>query len=385
MYVQKNGSPVRFRCTYIGNRGAYVAYNRHVSVTDGYEKHTRQLSQSLNIQLFKRHKYPSSKKAGEFLQNNLIIIIFTPLMKKTILLLAWVLMSLIPAAAQVDTVFSKLNTFATGHVLNLSPAWGKMEMERIIGTKTNQLFVPMKNISSIHFADGFRLNFQDGTPVRDNLLLCPNLLTMDNKVMAEGLVRLNDNELKSLLGERTYALGIRPGSTQFTAGAWQAGIGTTWLILFGIHTIKPNVLRSYYYEGPGTPSWPLSFNYFMDGMAISGLISIVMGKAAVKNALQNRDEMVFVSEKKAKKEFWWGLAGIGAGVGIMAGGCLNWDMHCRSNDQMFPTAAVVMMLGGAILANVGVIYATHGSIYMSAHHKYKSRLNLSAAGISYRF
>ena len=43
MYVQKNGIPARFRCTYISSRGAYATDNQIISTTDGYEKHTRQL------------------------------------------------------------------------------------------------------------------------------------------------------------------------------------------------------------------------------------------------------------------------------------------------------------------------------------------------------
>ena len=43
MYVQKNGISARFRCTYISSRGAYATDNQIISTTDGYETHTRQL------------------------------------------------------------------------------------------------------------------------------------------------------------------------------------------------------------------------------------------------------------------------------------------------------------------------------------------------------
>lgn len=306
-------------------------------------------------------------------------------MKKTVLILSFLLLGLLPAMAQVDTVVSRNRSIAVGKVEELPAAWGRMKLQRLGAPEGKSLSCRMKDISYVRFADGFRLDYVDGRPVRDNLLGCPTMIVEDNKILAEGLVRLNDSELKSFLGERAYALGYRPGRNLFNVGAWQAGIGINLFMLSGgFYSLRPRGMKDLYYSGGKSGAAVLSFSYFFGAMAVSGIVATKMGNQAICETLSQPD-MAFLSQKDARKNLWWGLAGVGAGVGLMALGNHDWNRHYDNKDQRFPVESVAMIAGGALLVNLGCTFAAKGLVYMSAQSKYKSQLTLSANGLVLNF
>ena len=307
-------------------------------------------------------------------------------MKKTILILSFLLLGLLPAMAQVDTVVSRNRSIAVGKVEELPAAWGRMKLQRPGEHAGKPVYHPMKDISYVRFADGFRLDYVDGRPVRDNLLGCPTMIVEDNKILAEGLVRLNDSELKSFLGERAYALGYRPGRNLFNVGAWQAGIGINLFMLSGgfHYLLVPRGMKDLYYSGGKSGAAVLSFSYFFGAMAVSGIVATKMGNQAICETLSQPD-MAFLSQKDARKNLWWGLAGVGAGVGLMALGNHDWNRHHDNKDQRFPVESFAMIVGGALLVNLGCTFAAKGLVYMSAQSKYKSQLTLSANGLVLNF
>ena len=65
--------------------------------------------------------------------------------------------------------------------------------------------------------------------------------------------------------------------------------------------------------------------------------------------------MNIVSRQAARKEFWLGLAGIGAGVGVMALGRMDWQRHYKAGDERFPIESVILMAGGALLSNISTV------------------------------
>lgn len=306
-------------------------------------------------------------------------------MKKTVLILSFLLLGLLPAMAQVDTVVSRNRSIAVGKVEELPAAWGRMKLQRLGAPEGKSLSCRMKDISYVRFADGFRLDYVDGRPVRDNLLGCPTMIVENNKILAEGLVRLNDSELKSFLGERAYALGYRPGRNLFNVGAWQAGIGINLFMLSGgFYSLRPRGMKDLYYSGGKSGAAVLSFSYFFGAMAVSGIVATKMGNQAICETLSQPD-MAFLSQKDARKNLWWGLAGVGAGVGLMALGNHDWNSHYDNKDQRFPVESVAMIAGGALLVNLGCTFAAKGLVYMSAQSKYKSQLTLSANGLVLNF
>lgn len=307
-------------------------------------------------------------------------------MKKTILLLFFLLMGIVPSMAQVDTVVAINHSTAVGKVEELPASWSRMKMQRLGAPEGKSLSCRMKELSYIRFADGFRMDFVGGRPVRDNLLSCPTMVTEDNKILAEGLVRLNNEELKVLLGDRTYTLGYRPASTVFTVGALQCGIGVAEFISkAGFFAFKFERIRNEYYSYDGFPGFIFAYDYFYASMAIAGLVSMSMGRQGVRDALAQRDRMDFISRDQAKKEFWWGLAGTGAGLGLVALGCYDWDKNNRAKAERFPAESIVMMAGGALLANISASFAVRGGVHMLAHSRYNAKVTIAPNGVVVNF
>lgn len=315
-------------------------------------------------------------------------------MKKTILLLALVLIGLIPATAQVDTVFFKQDEFFLGKVTDIRSQGNKLSIQRVKDPYAKQLKFPLTNVTKVHFADGFHLNFKDGKPVRDNLLSSPKIIAEDNKIMAEGLVRLNNNEIKTLLGDRAYTLGYQAGNQLYKSGAWLFGIGT----LFGGSSVlailipDPITRRDLDYRlketslgsKEGSPGF-IAGICFTGGLVISGLLTMRAGHLSIEKALNQRDQIELVSPRKAWTELGLGLAGTGAGFGMMFWGSDVCKRHFKTGNEHYNTGGVLLMVGGAILANVGITAFLQGSTHIATHFRNKSQLNLSATGISYRF
>ena len=308
-------------------------------------------------------------------------------MRKTILILSFLLVGLLPSMAQVDTVVVNTYSKAVGKVEQLPASWSKMKMHRLGDPKGMLVAQPMKDLTYIRFADGFRMDFVNGVPVRDNLLSCPTMITVDNKIKAEGFVSLNKDELKTFLGDRVYYLGYRPDYNMYKVGALQLGIGSVLFYRFdGFGALNFKLVKAGYYSTTGyNDPADLEFVYFWGAMAISGLVSTGIGYFSTKEAVTKRADMNIMSRKTAQKEFWWGLAGIGAGVGVMALGRMDWQRHYKAGDERFPIESVFMIGAGALLANVSASFAIRGIIHMSAQSRYNARLTVAPNGLVLNF
>ena len=307
-------------------------------------------------------------------------------MRKTILILSFLLVGLLPSMAQVDTVVVNTYSKAVGKVEQLPASWSKMKMHRLGDPKDMLVAQPMKDLTYIRFADGFRMDFVNGVPVRDNLLNCPTMKTVNSKILAEGFVRLNKDELKTFLGDRVYSLGYRPDYIMYKVGGWQLGIGSVFFFMGGFGALRPSLLEEEYhsdtgYDAPAT----LEFLYYVGGMAVSGLVSMKIGYQSTKEAVAKRADMNIMSRQAARKEFWLGLAGIGAGVGVMALGRMDWQRHYKAGDERFPIESVILIAGGALLSNISTSHAIRGLIHMSAQSRYNARLTVAPNGLVLNF
>jgi len=303
-------------------------------------------------------------------------------MKKTILLLSFFLIGFLPALAQVDTVVTIKHLHAVGKVKKLPMAWENMKINLATDPEWKVKSHPMKNLSYIRFADGFRVDYLDGEPVRANLISCPTLVPLDSKIMVEGLFPLTEGEIQALYGPKLYALEHATSKFQFKVGAWQASLGLAEFLLIGLHTLNQTKVENAFYDFnyPGPAAWTLSTNYLFVTMILSGLFNVSMGRESIQNTLYKRDQSI-MSYQQAKKEFWWGVAGMSVGIGTLIYTSLDWKHHLEAKDEVFPTATWLAMIGGAALTNISFCYVLKGGSRMRAY----SQLNLAPNGITLSF
>ena len=308
-------------------------------------------------------------------------------MKRIILILLFLPMCMGVAFAQVDTVSTHSKGVGFGRIEKLGAPWDVLRLElNMGGTSVKHVAHRMKDLEYVRFADGFRLDYLDGAPLRDNLLSCPTWEAKGNQIWAEGQILLKRTELQSLFGDRLYTLGYQPADFQFKVGGWQFGLGVAEFLLLGIHMLNINKIESIYYNSyKDMPSWILPVNYFSMGMMLSGLMSINYVTNTIDEILQIRDAAPLMSLETAKKEFWWGLAGTGAGLATMVAGACYWQNNYVRAADAFPTASIVMMVGGSLLANVGLFYTVRGGAHLRAHSRYNSQLSLGGTGLTYCF
>ena len=73
-------------------------------------------------------------------------------------------------------------------------------------------------IQKIVFADGYELWFTNGDINRDLLLQAPKFSGSHGNILAEGVVTLNPQETRKLIGEETYNLGYKVKKRQAKLG-----------------------------------------------------------------------------------------------------------------------------------------------------------------------
>ena len=174
-------------------------------------------------------------------------------MKKTILFLAGLAAAATLNAQGVfsspaDTVYLRLGPVATVHVKSIDEStkdilsayrirtheslditdrnvWSKVEG----GWRwtADQLADGFKSLDVVKvvFADGFVLPFENGELDRSLLLKAPSYKGAHGNFLAEGVVELTRDEMRTLIGEETYLLGYRVRKNQARAGLAKLLVG----------------------------------------------------------------------------------------------------------------------------------------------------------------
>ena len=294
---------------------------------------------------------------------------------KSIPTLALLFLTTLSAFAQVDTVVTNFHLQGIGWVKQIGDAKGELKMK--LETEPGEELVrrPMKDISYIRFSDGFRLDFIGGTAIRDNLLECPTLTPHGANVMVEGLLQLNKDEIRALLGPEIYNLSYKPAHTLYNCGLVQAGIGAAGLFTGIYYLGLPMLQIQQHYTTSTFRGWSVPIIFFSGGMIAGGLGSSIIGERIMAKTVKEYQTVEPHSRLKAKAELFGGLGCVALGAGGMAYGYYDM-MKKHKARQAFPTGSVVLIGVGAVLANVGITAMLKGSIYLGAWSKYSAQLSI---------
>ena len=102
---------------------------------------------------------------------------------------------------------------------------GKVHVKRPSDRPGRTLVIPFSDVDAIRFADGFRLDFQGGELIRDNVLSAPSYDESLLHVKAEGVLALTREELRLFYGPGYYNAVYRPYRAQTLTGFGKLGVG----------------------------------------------------------------------------------------------------------------------------------------------------------------
>ena len=294
----------------------------------------------------------------------------------------------LPVSAQTDTL--RLTNGQEYPVLKLNPSISaigriKVNLEHFHENKT--LEIPLKDIASIRFSDGFEVSFSDGLPVRDNLLAAPRFTAANSSILVEGLIPLNQNEIRSLYGESLYRYGYQSFRRMQWVGLGKTGIGIAgWVVS---HSKNPSVWinRKYfdtinvYHEtlsgtdytiGDLSPDWLAASSFFV-GLIVDGIVDCGLSANLQKRLLENLSNGGLPTPRQINAHYMEGGAMIAAGLGTMAG-CYAYLCHHRTwfwdsginkgQEGEIPVSKMtwVWMTGGAFLTHFGVSMIETGAL-----------------------
>ena len=248
--------------------------------------------------------------------------------------------------------------------------------------------IPLTELSSIRFADGFVLPFRDGTPVRDGLLAAPTMANSFSYITVEGMIPLTQEEIRTLYGDTVYRYGYQRYRRFCWIGMGKIAVGAAGTFL--CHHFDPSewVTKRYfpdidkyletltgkdYSVGNLHPVW-LTATSFFAGMALGGAIDCFMTEPLQRRLLKRRTDWTPPTQKEVKTRYIEGAALMGAGLGTMAG-CFaymnkyktwyygnkgeNWG---EAWQKPVPKTTWLLMTGGAVLTHLGVSFIQLGSI-----------------------
>lgn len=250
-------------------------------------------------------------------------------MKRFLQIFVFVLALIWPLSAfsQVDSVRTQKGA-APVIVQNFKHNY--VEVDRLFPNRRMKLSIPFSVLEYVRFADGFKVRFQDGKMVRDNLLSAPRYNSRLWTVRAEEDIELTQSEIRQLYGDRLFYTAYRPNRAQYITGMSKVVGG-----FIGFLTVA--------YRDPtfwGTPSsystldhdWEeiqieknvgklsvgcLSLECLLLGTFLTGFVDQASSSIELKALARQRMDMTCPSLGKAKAEFWGGTALAAAGVGTM--------------------------------------------------------------------
>lgn len=298
------------------------------------------------------------------------------------------------AKAQVDTLYGterwvtgvKVTTVSNHEVLAKSQEGSAAE---------ESLKIPLAKLDSLRFADGFTIRFHNGVLERGNLLQAPRYKASFTRVKAEGVLPLNQEEIRQYYGPWNYELVYKPYRNQMVTGITKTVVGlSVGHFIFGKYLewyngFVPEVYyvdsehdfdpRSRHFEEKVTPV-PAAAVAFLGGMAVSGLVDCGVSAIGQRRLNKYGDQLATPSASSAKTLFWSGVALSATGLTAMVLSYRQLDAHRFWEIRVYPNEngnverphsqipgwVPYALFGGAVAANLGFSAIQLGQTRLSA-------------------
>lgn len=287
-----------------------------------------------------------------------------------------------------DTVRTVKNEVFVTKVRKISDKMIKVEKGEGYTAPSENL--PPSYLSSITFQDGFTVRFKDGAVDRTGLTEAP-MKVRDNHLYAKGMIKMDREEVRDILGSREKNLVFDKAGLQSTIGYVQIGAGalmTLYTQLFDDRNILFSnknysiVLKRHGIQKAGpvstydvnTFTGTISTQYILcDFLGLvtlcSGAVNILSANREVKHLMDG--EITIPTTKALTRRKWIGAGMAVAGAAALIGGTVdvannkswNWKVYYKyedydamhgSRDGHWPVVGPYLMVAGAVLANWGV-------------------------------
>ena len=252
-------------------------------------------------------------------------------------------------------------------------------------TEFNSKGMTSSLVKGITFADGFNMAFHDGMLDRSQLLKAKKYSNSGSRILAEGVVPLEDREVCSLLGESAYYLGRNVYKTQRISGGAKAALAAAALAAStAIHA------RATWCDTNNDGSWRVSPQWYTVFPAsattlVYGMTEMTLSNLAIKK-LSSHYLTFSPPSKKHFATFAWAGGGLalagGALIGLGHAYIMNkgtwYDLQTYDNDGniytidkigKLPAASWIMPVAGALLMNLGISGFTYGLSGLSGYKK----------------
>ena len=320
----------------------------------------------------------------------------------------------------LDTLYGSKRDVVAADVMSI--ANGKVHVKRPSDRPGRTLVIPFSDVDAIRFADGFRLDFQGGELIRDNVLSAPSYDESLLHVKAEGVLALTREELRLFYGPGYYNAVYRPYRAQTLTGFGKLGVGILGsLISFPQARWSSSNMESVPTEGLDKMKWPnrytkkttydpfwMASSMFFMGMTLAGITDCALPYIGYrKSLLKPAGERPLPTAASSKGLIWGGVALSVLGIGGIAASYAELKARpSRSAEITLPHSepwpvlkteipwAVFAMAGSALAANLGFSAIQLGATRLSALNRldgspYAIQVNIgpspSGYGLTMRF
>jgi hypothetical protein len=317
---------------------------------------------------------------------------------KRVLTFCTLLMTIYGSAyAQVDSLRHRFGGVTPVKIETVTP--NSVRVKRINQAYENQtLNIPLSEVTSLRFADGFEVSFRDGQMVRDNLLSAPKFKTAFLSVLAEDAIALKQDEIRQYYGDPLYLQVYKPYRTHFYSGLVKIGAGiggfalcakfnpTVWdYNAGGTYTTGPNGNFVYLWrmtdKGTLSPGFRLGWA-FLGGLATVGFLDCATSFFGLNELNHRRESWAGIPTSRARAEFWGGAALTAVGVGVTAfyterlTHYREWNIMVEKIDDVVtkeirdgeraPSSLFWGQYCGCIVMNLGISLLQLGGTHLSA-------------------
>lgn len=302
------------------------------------------------------------------------------------------------AKAQEDTLYGTERWVSGAKVTTVSNH--EVLAKRQEGSASEEtLKIPFAKLDSVRFTDGFTIRFHDGILDRGNLLQAPRYKASFTRVKAEGILPLNQDEIRQYYGPWNYELVYKPYRNQMTTGIAKTAVGlSVGHFIFGKYLewyngFVPEVYyvdaehqyyynsdpRSQHFEEKVTPV-PAVAVAFLGGMAVSGMVDCSVSAIGQRRLNKYGDQLATPSASSAKTLFWSGVALSATGLTAMVLSFRQLEAHRFWETRVYPDEngkvdrphsqipgwVPYALFGGAVAANLGFSAIQLGQTRLSA-------------------
>ncbi|MBQ2091398.1 MAG: hypothetical protein II466_07355 [Bacteroidales bacterium] len=247
-------------------------------------------------------------------------------------------------------------------------------------------------LEKIVFADGFVLPFRGGQIDRSLLIRAPRFSGSHGNVFAEGVIELDQNETRAVLGDRAYYQGYQAYKRQASTGLVKALVGGP--MLFGCYITRNNATKTYK-DVPVTGLGVVGADYaekkemkalwhtalpFSIVTTVYGIGEMLIYNNKIRKISSDFKSFTGVSEAASRTKIFLGAGLAVAGVAVTYFGYkrindkgtwynlysydnYNQDLQVRKKigtKGSKPSATWLMPAAGALLMNFGVSQLTSG-------------------------